>query len=114
MGGTRLSRRKTIVRSSLKRDIVTLLHGRDSSGGPMAIDIRRRELLVTFGGTAAWAFTARAQQVAKLWRIGYLAESQRQVDEIFRQSLRKLGYIEGSNLTMIYRWAQGGSFGPLA
>ena len=80
----------------------------------MAIDIRRRELLVTFGGTAAWAFTARAQQVAKLWRIGYLAESQRQVDEIFRQSLRKLGYIEGSNLTMIYRWAQGGSFEPLA
>src|SRR6516165_1372004 len=82
--------------------------------GPMAIDVRRRELLVTFGGTAAWAFTARAQQVAKLWRIGYLAESQRQVDEIFRQSLRKLGYIEGSNLTMIYRWAQGGSFEPLA
>jgi len=80
----------------------------------MAIDIRRRELFVTFGGTAAWAFTARAQQVAKLWRIGYLAESQRQVDEIFRQSLRKLGYIEGSNLTMIYRWAQGGSFEPLA
>ena len=56
----------------------------------MAIDIRRRELLVTFGGTAAWAFTARAQQVAKLWRIGYLAESRRQVDEMFRQSLRKL------------------------
>jgi putative tryptophan/tyrosine transport system substrate-binding protein len=71
-------------------------------------------LLATFGGTAAWAFTARAQQVAKLWRIGYLAESRRQVDEIFRQSLRKLGYIEGSNLTMIYRWAQGGSFEPLA
>jgi putative tryptophan/tyrosine transport system substrate-binding protein len=80
----------------------------------MAIDIRRRELLATFGGAAAWAFTARAQQVAKLWRIGYLAESRRQVDEIFRQSLRKLGYIEGSNLTMIYRWAQGGSFEPLA
>src|SRR6516225_524884 len=81
---------------------------------PMAIDIRRRELLVTFGGTAAWAFTAARAQVAKLWRIGYLAESRRQVDEIFRQSLRKLGYIEGSNLTMIYRWAAGGSYEPLA
>lgn len=49
-----------------------------------------------------------------MWRIGYLAESRRQVDEIFRQSLRKLGYIEGSNLTMIYRWAAGGSIEPLA
>jgi putative ABC transport system substrate-binding protein len=38
----------------------------------------------------------------------------REVDEIFSQSLRKLGYIEGSNLTMIYRWAAGGSYEPLA
>jgi putative ABC transport system substrate-binding protein len=45
-------------------------------------------------------------------RLG--AETQRQVDEIFRQSLHKLGYIEGSNLTMMYRWAAGSSFGPLA
>jgi putative ABC transport system substrate-binding protein len=77
--------------------------------------MRRREFITLLGGTAAvWTVAARAQQVAKVWRIGYLAESRRQVDEIFRQSLRKLGYIEGSNLTMVYRWAAGGSFAPLA
>ena len=77
-------------------------------------DIRRRKFITLIGSAAAWPLAGHAQQVAKLWRIGYLAESRRQVDEIFRQSLRKLGYIEGSNLTMIYRWAQGGSFEPLA
>jgi putative ABC transport system substrate-binding protein len=61
-----------------------------------------------------WPVMARAEQINKAWRIGYLAESQRPVDEIFRQSLRKLGYIEGSNLITIYRWAAGGSFQPLA
>ena len=76
--------------------------------------MKRREFITLLGSAAAWPLAARAQQVAKPWRIGYLAESRRQVDEIFRQSMRKLGYIEGSNLTMIYRWAQGGSFEPLA
>jgi putative ABC transport system substrate-binding protein len=61
-----------------------------------------------------WPTAGRAQQVAKVWRIGYLAEARRELDEIFRQSLNRLGYIEGSNLTMIYRWAEGGSFEPLA
>jgi putative ABC transport system substrate-binding protein len=75
--------------------------------------IRRREFITLLGGAATWPRAAHAQ-VAKIWRIGYLAESRRQVDEIFRQSLRKLGYIDGSNLTMIYRWAAGGSFEALA
>jgi putative ABC transport system substrate-binding protein len=76
--------------------------------------MKRRELLTAIGGLSAWPVTARAQQIVKIWRIGYLAESPRQVDEIFRQSLGKLGYVEGSNLTLIYRWAAGGSFQPLA
>jgi putative tryptophan/tyrosine transport system substrate-binding protein len=77
--------------------------------------MNKREFITLLGGAAAaWPLAARAQQVAKVWRIGYLAESRRQVDGIFRQSLRKLGYIEGSNLTMVYRWAAGGSFEPLA
>ena len=81
----------------------------------MASHITRREFVVALGGAmTVWPVAARAQQVAKVWRIGYLAESRRQVDEIFRQSLRKLGYTEGSNLAMIYRWAAGGSFEPLA
>jgi putative ABC transport system substrate-binding protein len=76
--------------------------------------MRRREFLRVIGGGSMWPVTARAEQIINAWRIGYLAESQRPVDEIFRQSLRKLGYIEGSNLTTIYRWAAGGSFQPLA
>jgi putative ABC transport system substrate-binding protein len=76
--------------------------------------MRRREFLRVIGGGSMWLVTARAEQIIKAWRIGYLAESQRPVDEIFRQSLRKLGYIEGANLTTIYRWAAGGSFQPLA
>ena len=77
--------------------------------------MKRREFITLLGGAAAaWPLAASGQQVAKVWRIGYLAESRRQVDEIFRQSLRNLGYIEGSNLTMVYRWAAGGSFESLA
>jgi putative ABC transport system substrate-binding protein len=75
--------------------------------------MRRRNFISLVGGAAAWPLATHAE-VAKVWRIGYLAETRRQVDEIFRQSLRKLGYIEGSNVTMIYRWAAGGSFDPLA
>jgi putative ABC transport system substrate-binding protein len=78
------------------------------------LGMRRREFIALTCGTAAWPLLAHAQHGDKAWRIGYLAESRRPVDEIFRQSLRRLGYVEGSNLTMIDRWAEGGSFGPLA
>jgi len=74
--------------------------------------MRRREFLTIIGGLSVGPVMARAQQIIKA-RIGYLADTQRPVDEIFRQSLRELGYIEGSNLTMICRWAAGGSFQPL-
>jgi putative ABC transport system substrate-binding protein len=77
--------------------------------------MRRREFITLLGGAAVvWPLAARAEQVAKVWRIGYLAEAPRELDEVFRQSLRKLGYIEGSNLTTIYRYAKGGSFDALA
>jgi putative ABC transport system substrate-binding protein len=77
--------------------------------------MRRREFIAGFCAAMASVLAAHAQQTAqKVWRIGYLAETQRQVDELFRQSLRKLGYIEGSNVTMIYRWAAGSSFEPPA
>jgi len=75
--------------------------------------VRRREFIAGLGGAAAWPLAARAQHAAREWRIGYLAVARRQVDEIFFQTLRKLGYIEGSNLTIIHRWAAGGSFEPL-
>ena len=59
----------------------------------------------------AAAFTADAQQPKKVPRIGYLsgvspsAISDR--TEAFRQGLRELGYVEGKNIVIEYRWAEG-------
>jgi len=77
----------------------------------MAIHIRRRELLVTLGGAAAaWPLVVRAQQPAGMRRIGVLtafadndAEAQANITA-FRQSLEKVGWIEGRNLAIDYRW----------
>jgi putative tryptophan/tyrosine transport system substrate-binding protein len=80
----------------------------------MAIHIRRREFIFTFGGAAAaWPLTARAQQPAKPPTIGYLggatpaAESQRVAS--FVQRLRELGWIDGHTIAIEYRWAEGRS-----
>ena len=50
---------------------------------------------------------AGAQQQAKVPRIGYLAprSEPNERDEAFRQGLRELGYVEGKNIVMEYRWA---------
>jgi len=76
--------------------------------------MRRREFIAGFGGAAASVLAAYAQQTQNVWRIGHLSEATRASDEMFRQSLRKLGYTKGANLTTIYQWAAGGNFGPLA
>jgi len=49
-----------------------------------------------------------------MWRIGYLAEAPRPTDDVFRQAMRELGYVEGRNLTIFYRWGEGGKYGPQA
>jgi len=73
--------------------------------------MRRREFITLFGGTAAgWPLAARAQQPGKLPMIGFLGatasiESQRVA--AFVQRLRELGWIDGRNLAIEYRWAEG-------
>jgi putative tryptophan/tyrosine transport system substrate-binding protein len=72
--------------------------------------IRRREFITLIGGAAAWPLAARAQQVGKLPTIGVLAaspsaESQRVA--AFVQRLRELAWIDGHNLAIEYRWAEG-------
>jgi putative ABC transport system substrate-binding protein len=70
--------------------------------------MRRREFITMMGGSAvAWSLSARAQQSAKLWRIGYLGfgSASSQVDAL-RSGLRDLGYIEGKNIVIEFRWAE--------
>src|SRR5438477_2963403 len=73
--------------------------------------MRRREFITFLGGlAAAWPITARAQQAAKVARIGYLASdlaSSPHQHEAFRQGLRDLAYVEGRNVVIEYRDAEG-------
>ena len=71
--------------------------------------MRRREFLGVVGGAAAWPIAAHAQQPA-MPMIGFL--DQRSPDALterlrgFRQGLKETGYVEGDNVTIVYRWAE--------
>ncbi|HEY6603853.1 MAG TPA: ABC transporter substrate-binding protein [Xanthobacteraceae bacterium] len=75
------------------------------------LDMRRRELLsLLAGAAAAWPLAAPAQQAARLPRLGVLLLSTPQADpqmETARRALRDLGYVEGHNLAIEYRYAEG-------
>jgi putative ABC transport system substrate-binding protein len=63
------------------------------------------------GGAAAWPLAARAQRAGKLPTIGYLGanapSTQQPWTTAFVQRLRELGWFEGRNLAIEYRWAEG-------
>ena len=80
----------------------------------MTVTIGRRELLAALGGAAAaWPLAARAQQGERMRRIGLLqglAESDPEAQSriaAFRQALEALGWIEGHNIHIDYRFAGG-------
>ena len=71
--------------------------------------IDRRTFVSTFAVCLfASPFTTFAQQPAKLPRIGILGnESKGTAWDSFRQGMRELGYVDGRNVTMDWRWAEG-------
>jgi putative tryptophan/tyrosine transport system substrate-binding protein len=77
----------------------------------MASYIARRKFLATLGGAAAWPLAARAQQAKKVSRIGILSPGPPTPSSgppsVLVQGLRELGYIEGQNLAVEFRWADG-------
>ena len=73
--------------------------------------MRRREFITALGGATALPFAARAQQAAKMYRIGYLGVAShagyaREIEALLR-GLRQLGYEEGKNIALYYQFAEG-------
>jgi putative tryptophan/tyrosine transport system substrate-binding protein len=76
--------------------------------------MKRREFITLLGGAAAsWPLAARAQQARKVWRIGFLAGGTRpmqlesSVYAGFLRGMRELGYVEGRDFVMEWRFAEG-------
>jgi len=72
--------------------------------------MRRREFIGIAGGAAVWPLAGRAQQ-PQMPVIGYIsggsASFYQSILPAFREGLREQGYIEGQNVTIEYRWAEG-------
>src|SRR6516165_5833270 len=74
--------------------------------------MNRREFITLLGGAAAtWPLVARGQQRAKLPTIGFLGAGTPSVEgqrvAAFVQRLRELGWIDGRDVVIEYRWAEG-------
>src|ERR1035437_4983864 len=87
-----------------------MLHKAYSQEGLM----KGREFITLLGGAAAsisWPLAARAQQPSRIVKIGHIESgmpsSSPNLLAAFRQRLRELGYVEGKNLFIEHRYAEG-------
>ena len=75
--------------------------------------MERREFITLLAGAAAtWPLASRAQGVGKIPRIGYLSPGSASRGPLayhdeFQRGLRELGYVEGRNIVIEYRFAEG-------
>jgi putative tryptophan/tyrosine transport system substrate-binding protein len=73
--------------------------------------LKRRAFINLLGGAAVWPLAARAQQVPRLPTIGFLGSAtpsaQSQWVAALVQRLREVGWIEGRNIAIEYRWGEG-------
>src|ERR1700745_2164372 len=82
----------------------------DTSRSAILGHMRRRDFITLLGGAAAWPLAARAQQAGRLPTIGFLGASpsiESQRGAAFVQRMRALAWIDGRNLAIEYRWAEG-------
>src|ERR1700746_3532951 len=76
------------------------------------LSMRRRDFIAVLGGAAAaWPLAARAQQAGKIYRIGFLANDPtiptQPAGQAFLDGLRESGFIEGRNVIIERRFAEG-------
>src|SRR5215475_12744644 len=70
--------------------------------------IRRRKFITLLGGAAAWPLVTQAQKPS-MSVIGYLSgrEANDKIEAAFHRGLKEAGFVEGQNVRIEYRWAQG-------